>query len=84
MPPILVLGTRNAKKRQEIEEILGDLGIPLQDLSQYPDAHEVVRQLTLKAQRENRKLEDLAFQDDDHYAIPSHAHVGEPVERPSE
>jgi XTP/dITP diphosphohydrolase len=42
MPPTLVLGTRNAKKRQEIEEILGDLGIPLQDLSAYPDAPEVV------------------------------------------
>src|ERR1700722_5297123 len=42
MPPILVLGTRNAKKRQEIEEILGDLGIPLQDLSAYPGAPEVV------------------------------------------
>lgn len=42
MPPILVLGTRNAKKRKEIEEILGDLGIPLQDLSIYPLAPEVV------------------------------------------
>ena len=42
MPPILVLGTRNAKKRQEIEEILGDLRIPLQDLSLYPDAPDVV------------------------------------------
>ena len=28
--------------RREIEEILGDLGITLQDLSQYPDAPEVV------------------------------------------
>ena len=42
MPPILVLGTRNPKKRKEIEEILGDLGIPLADLSAYPDAPEVV------------------------------------------
>lgn len=42
MPPILVLGTRNVKKRKEIEEILGDLGIPLQDLSLYPHAPEVV------------------------------------------
>lgn len=40
--PILVLGTRNRKKRQEIEEILGDLGITLQDLSMYPQAPEVV------------------------------------------
>src|SRR5947209_6367148 len=42
MPPSLVLGTRNAKKRREIEDILGDLPIALQDLSHYPDAPEVV------------------------------------------
>ena len=42
MEPILVLGTRNAKKRQEIEEILGGLGIELKDLSSYPQAPEVV------------------------------------------
>jgi XTP/dITP diphosphohydrolase len=39
---ILVLGTRNVKKRKEIEEILGDLPITLQDLSMYPNAPEVV------------------------------------------
>jgi XTP/dITP diphosphohydrolase len=42
MSTTLVLGTRNAKKRREIEDILGDLGIPLQDLSAYPSAPEVV------------------------------------------
>lgn len=42
MPPALVLATRNAKKRKEIEEIIGDLGIPLHDLSIYPQAPEVV------------------------------------------
>jgi XTP/dITP diphosphohydrolase len=42
MAKTLVLGTRNAKKRKEIEEILGDLGLALQDLSQYPGAPEVV------------------------------------------
>lgn len=42
MPPVLVLGTRNAKKRKEIEEIIGDLGIALHDLSQYPGAPEIV------------------------------------------
>jgi XTP/dITP diphosphohydrolase len=40
--PILVLGTRNAKKRREIEEILGDLGIELRDLAQFPPLPEVV------------------------------------------
>ncbi len=42
MGPVLVLGTRNAKKRKEIEEILGDLPLLLNDLSQYADAPEVV------------------------------------------
>jgi XTP/dITP diphosphohydrolase len=41
MPPVLVLGTRNAKKRREIEEILGDLGLELRDLTAWPDAPEV-------------------------------------------
>jgi XTP/dITP diphosphohydrolase len=42
MGKILLLGTHNVKKRREIEEILGDLEITLHDLSQYPDAPEVV------------------------------------------
>jgi XTP/dITP diphosphohydrolase len=42
MPPVLVLGTRNRKKRQEIVEILGDLPLELQDLTQWPEAPEVV------------------------------------------
>jgi XTP/dITP diphosphohydrolase len=42
MSLVLVLGTRNRKKCQEIVEILGDLGLELRDLSAYPDAPEVV------------------------------------------
>jgi XTP/dITP diphosphohydrolase len=42
MPAVLVLGTRNVKKRQEIEEILGDLGLDLRDLTGWPDAPVVV------------------------------------------
>ena len=42
MATVLVLGTRNRKKRHEIEEILGDMGLDLQDLSKYPQAPEVV------------------------------------------
>jgi XTP/dITP diphosphohydrolase len=42
MLPLLVLGTRNRKKREEIEEILGDLGLELADLSRFPNALEVV------------------------------------------
>src|SRR5262245_5397084 len=37
----LVLGTRNKKKRGEIVEILGDLGLELMDLSAWPDLPEV-------------------------------------------
>jgi XTP/dITP diphosphohydrolase len=42
MAKILVLGTRNLKKRAEIEEILGELGLELHDLSKYPQTPEVV------------------------------------------
>src|SRR5262245_8278429 len=42
MPPVLVLGTRNRKKREEIVEILGDMGLDLQDLTSYPTAPDVV------------------------------------------
>ncbi len=42
MGKVLVLGTRNVKKRGEIEEILGDMGLELHDLSHYPNAPEVV------------------------------------------
>ena len=38
----LILATRNSKKKREILEILGDLSIELHDLSQYPQAPEVV------------------------------------------
>jgi XTP/dITP diphosphohydrolase len=39
---ILVIGSRNRKKREEIVEILGDLGLDLRDLTGWPDAPEVV------------------------------------------
>jgi XTP/dITP diphosphohydrolase len=40
--PLLVLGTRNRKKREEIVEILAGPGLEFGDLSQFPQAHEVV------------------------------------------
>jgi XTP/dITP diphosphohydrolase len=42
MPPLLVVGTRNPKKLQEILEILEGTGVELRDLTAYPDAPEVV------------------------------------------
>jgi len=42
MPPLLVLATHNRKKRQEIVEILNDLGLEFGDLTQWPDLPEVI------------------------------------------
>jgi XTP/dITP diphosphohydrolase len=39
--PVLVVGTRNVKKREELLEILTDPGIELRDLTSYPSAPEV-------------------------------------------
>jgi len=39
---LLVLGTRNRKKREEIVEILDGLGLQFGDLNDYPNAPEVV------------------------------------------
>src|SRR5204863_1260783 len=39
--PVLVVGTRNPKKREELLEILGGLGVELRDLTAFPDAPEV-------------------------------------------
>jgi XTP/dITP diphosphohydrolase len=58
MPPMLVLGTRNRKKRQEIEEIFGDLGLELADLSRWPDAPEVVEDgVTFEANARKKAVE---------------------------
>jgi XTP/dITP diphosphohydrolase len=60
MNPVLVLGTRNAKKRREIEEILGDLPLQLQDLSGYPGAPEVVEDGTTFEANARKKATDTA------------------------
>jgi XTP/dITP diphosphohydrolase len=39
--PRLLLGTRNRKKREEIVDILGDLGLEFGDLSERPDVPDV-------------------------------------------
>ncbi len=41
MTAVLVVGTRNVKKRQEILEILADLPLEVRDLTAYPEAPEV-------------------------------------------
>jgi XTP/dITP diphosphohydrolase len=42
MTPMLVLGSRNRKKLQELRELLSDLPLRLTDLAEFPDAPEVV------------------------------------------
>src|SRR6516225_8875742 len=60
MATILVLGTRNAKKRQEIEEILGDLGLDLRDLRNWPDAPEVIEDGATFEANARKKASELA------------------------
>jgi XTP/dITP diphosphohydrolase len=78
MPGVLVLGTRNRKKRIEIEEILGDLGIALQDLSSWPDAPEVVEDgatfeanARKKASEQARALHQWVLGEDSGLVVPA-------------
>ena len=40
--PVLAVGTRNPKKREEILGILGDLPIEVRDLTAWPDTPDVI------------------------------------------
>jgi XTP/dITP diphosphohydrolase len=61
MAPPLVLGTRNRKKREEIVEILGDLGLELRDLTSYPQAPEVVEDGDTFEANARKKAGELAM-----------------------
>jgi XTP/dITP diphosphohydrolase len=61
MTKVLVLGTRNLKKRQEIEEILGDLPLQLQDLSHWPGAPEVEETGKTFEENARKKASELAI-----------------------
>src|SRR5277367_2367716 len=56
---MLILGTRNRKKREEIVEILGDLGLTFGDLSDRPDVPDVEE--TGSTFEENARLKATAF-----------------------
>lgn len=60
MPGILVVGSRNPKKKKEILEILGDLDLELRDLSQYPDAPEVEEDADTFEGNARKKATELA------------------------
>ena len=61
MPHVLVVGTRNPKKRQEIMEILADLPLELRDLSSYPQAPEVDETGTTFEANARKKAVELAL-----------------------
>lgn len=60
MPPVLVLGTRNHKKCQEIKDILGDLDLELRDLTHYPAAPEVAEDGDTFEANARKKATELA------------------------
>jgi XTP/dITP diphosphohydrolase len=60
MPPVLVVGTRNPRKREEILEILGDLCLELRDLTAYPDAPDVVEDGATFEANARKKAAELA------------------------
>jgi XTP/dITP diphosphohydrolase len=57
---LLVVGTRNQKKREEIVDILGDLGLELRDLTAWPDAPEVVEDADTFEGNARKKAVELA------------------------
>jgi XTP/dITP diphosphohydrolase len=60
MAPVLVVGSRNRKKREEIAEILGDLDMELRDLTSWPDAPEVVEDGTTFVDNARKKAVELS------------------------
>src|SRR5271166_1954820 len=60
MPTVLVLGTRNRKKCAEIRAILGDRDVELQDLTEWPDAPDVVEDGTTFEANARKKASELA------------------------
>jgi XTP/dITP diphosphohydrolase len=61
MPPLIVVGTRNAKKREEILAILGDLGLEFADLTRWPNAPEVIENGTTFEANARKKAVELAI-----------------------
>lgn len=60
MMALLVIGSRNRKKREEIVEILGGLGLDLRDLTSWPNAPEVVEDGATFAENARKKAVELA------------------------
>jgi XTP/dITP diphosphohydrolase len=58
--PLLVVGTRNLKKREEILDILAGLPIEVRDLTSWPEAPEVVEDGTTFEANARKKASELA------------------------
>jgi XTP/dITP diphosphohydrolase len=58
--PVLVVGTRNPKKRIELLEILGEMALELRDLTSYPDAPEVDEDGTTFEENARKKASEIA------------------------
>lgn len=75
---LLVLGTRNRKKREEIVEILADLGLSFGDPNQWPDLPEVVEDSDTfegnarkKATETARTLQQWVLAEDSGLVVPA-------------
>lgn len=60
MPPRIVVGTRNRKKREEIAAILSDWPATLADLSEFPQAPEVEETGSTFEENARKKASELA------------------------
>jgi XTP/dITP diphosphohydrolase len=58
---VLVLGTRNAKKREEIVGVLDQLGLEFGDLTQWPDFPDVVEDQETFAGNASKKATEIAL-----------------------
>lgn len=60
MASVLVIGTRNRKKREEIVEILEGLPLEVRDLTGWPDAPEVIEDGATFEANARKKAGELA------------------------
>jgi XTP/dITP diphosphohydrolase len=60
MLPVLVVGTRNVKKREELLGLLGDLGWEVRDLTGWPDVPDVVEDGATFEANARKKATELA------------------------
>ncbi len=58
--PLVVLASRNLKKSREIRDLLAPVGIPLQSVAEFPEAHEVDETGTTFAENAALKASQIA------------------------